>query len=210
MKTRTAILFAAALIAIPGCSVPQWRVGQAEVPEPLPLAGEDQLESWRQGADYVSRNIEEPPAAVEVSQELSRAIGPPKNPEPDPEKVIKRLRRELAEARERQAELRRELERHAGKPIEGTGVNLFGFASSGIVIAVVILLVIFPPAFSVVAFVARRMQATATSIVHGIEEWTERNPQAGQDLRNHLSRGMDRKEKRTVRKIKSTPPPALR
>lgn len=207
MRARpAAVLFFALALAWPACSPP--RIFQATVPPPI-LKPEAQVESERVAADLIARKIEAPVELKPVAVSLASSLGAPvkslvdvkifdlpaaaHTADADLRAGMVAMQKELRDVNIRLAKLQ-------GKPIEGTGLNLLGPSTVLIVGGLIALGVAFPPAFTVMAFLYRRMRATAGHIVTAIDD-VGKDPATAETLdklKTSLSARMDRAHRNVV------------
>lgn len=188
-------------------SVPQWRVFQKEVPDPV-TKSEKQIEAERQSADLLARKIEQPVELKPVAQTLSESLGRPENPiegedigktSREATKAVSVAVRDYQERRDEQDDW---LRRYAGLDIENTGVNLFGGSVVLSLGAVVALMVLVPGFGSLVIFMIRRIYASGKEVVEGIEVFKQAEPDKAAELEEWLSSYMNRKAKNDVAKMR--------
>lgn len=179
MKKLTAILFCIvfALYCV-GCTAGALRIFQAKVPPPTAPSSET-TESQRRAADLIARKIEKPEELKPVAQGLSQSLGAPRTPikADTPEELVKaadtsynELRSTILELQKQIAAQNRYLARYQGKEIEGTGFSLLGPGMATIVIGLIALGVVFPPAFTIMGLMYRRLKAAGGIVVNQIEE----------------------------------------
>jgi hypothetical protein len=210
VKTAAAILLAA---LVGGCALPQWRVFQAKVDPKLAEKPALQVEGEKRAASYIAKRtappVPDPVAAVadvqQVAVGLTASLGEPAKAVvlADKADVLAEMRGALL-AKERQLDKWKDFGRkHAGKPIEDTGVNLAGPAGLLGLIGIIAACVACPPLFwallrgvPVLWGMVRRMSA-------GIESFAAEVPGPGETLKaNYLARKMDTLDKRIVRRRK--------
>jgi len=197
-----------ALLLCTACQAPQWRVGQAKVPEPLfrPVV---QVEAERAAARLLAETITSPPEMLPVAQALSASLGQPADPVIEKTllkaqiEALSSLRAGIVEAQEELVDHNAALAKFQGKKVEGTGVNLFGFAVSLPVLGLVALCILCPGAIGVLFWLLRQTRGALVSTVQGIQNFKTSNPQIAQDIVEKLDRAQDEAHKTLVRKIKS-------
>ena len=204
------------LLLLCGCSLPNWRVWQKTVPAdagPTPAV----VEAQRQGAKFIERKSAAPEAnptkqlaAIHaVAQPLSRSLGEPAKPvaDDDTRRTIEGLERATIEAQAKADKWREFARKHAGTPLEGTGVNLAGPTGILALIAVVAACVAFPPIGYILLRALPVLWGFFRSTTSAISEFTASNPDEGERLKLTLSRKMDAAHKRLVktRKAKAAP-----
>lgn len=187
--------------------MPEWRVFEAEVPEPVEVSPE-QREVWAQGASWLERDYAagnpEADAGVEVSAALSRSIGEPEEVEEDWEEIVVGLEAELRREREERKRLREFLERHGGKAVEGTGWNVIGFTGSYWFWLVVVVGILAVGGGPLLLMAFRGMRRTVETVVGAIDLFEDERPgEAAVLKREYLSRKLDRAQKREIRKAKA-------
>lgn len=161
-----------------GCSVGALRIFKAKVPPPLAPSSET-LESQRRAADLIARKIEKPEELKPVASGLSQSLGAPSNPikADTPEELAKgastsykELQSTILDLQKQIAAQNRYLARYQGKEIEGTGFSLLGPGMTTVVLGLIVLGVVFPPAFTIMGLAYRRLKASAGIVVNQIEE----------------------------------------
>lgn len=203
MKHFTLIL----CLFLTGCQLPQWRVFQAKVPEPIVKAPRA-VEVERQAADLLAKRIEKPAELIPVAQRLSASLGLPEKPlegsteELAPE-TVKALERELLRTQNQLDELNKLLTKNEGKKVEGTGINIFGASFSLGVVAIVVLCIMFPPIGLVLWSIFKRLSGALTSTAKGISNYISENPEAGEKLKGYLAKTQDAAHKAIIHNIKS-------
>lgn len=195
-----------------GCAslVPQWRVGQAVVPPPT-TPPPTKIEGERKAATLIAEKIETPAYLKPVAIQLAASLGPPKErievPQDKPETAATEATQALAKGQKdlqaRLDKLNATLTKYQGKEIEDTGVNLFGpiggLAGLGLIAACIFL----PGFLTFLLFFIRRLRATITSMVQGVSQFSEENPEEAEKLKGSLSRTMDAAHKAVVRATKA-------
>lgn len=112
-------------------------------------------------------------------------------------KEIEKSKETTANLKAVQAEvipLNRTLEKHAGKKIANTGIAIPVFSLTGII--VIILLIAFPALIPVFIFIIRRLTGVLKYTISGIEQF------GGNDMKNYLSKKMDKCDKAVISKLK--------
>ncbi len=151
---------------------------QDKVPPPV-IDTPQKLEAQRQAADLIARKIETPVELIPVAQSLSHSLGSPgkslvdvkvfdlpkaaRQADGDLQQGIKDMQEQLRQVNLRLAKLQ-------GKEVEGTGFSVLGPGMATLVIGLIVLGVAFPPAFTVMLIIFRRMRAAAGIVVNKIEE----------------------------------------
>lgn len=202
---KTIILISCLFLA--GCQLPQWRVFQTKVPEPI-VKGPRAVEVERQAADLLAKRIEKPVELIPVAQRLSASLGLPEKPlegdtanlAPD---TVKALEKELLRSQGELAALNKLLEKNEGKEVEGTGINIFGASFSLGVVAIVVLCIMFPPIGLVLWTIFKRLSGALTTTAKGISNYISENPEAGEKLKGYLAKTQDAAHKATIRNIKA-------
>jgi hypothetical protein len=184
-----------------GCSSLSWRVGQKKVPEPVQKSVEHK-EAEKVSANFLARKVETPVEAKAVAKGLSTSLGEPKEENDDPEKVISNLRKFVAQQQADIDELNKQLGKYQGKKIEGTGVNVGGFAFGGTTILLIVLCVMFPPILTVVFYIIRNLKRTIECMVSGVQDLVEKNPGEGVEFLGAMSRRMDSSQKKIIKGVK--------
>lgn len=172
---RSAVL-SLCLVLLTGCSL--GRVFQTKVPEPVSKSPQ-QTEAERSAADLIARKLETPVELKPVATNLSASLGAPKYSLADVSNFnigsasahanqnlldgMLRMQRQLDA-------LNKKLTTLQGKDIEGTGISLLGPGMATIVIGLIVLGVVFPPAFTLMGIAYRRLKQTSSIIVDQIDE----------------------------------------
>lgn len=202
------ILLVLSCFLLTGCSsfLPQWRVFQAKVPEPI-VKNEAKMEVDRQVADYIARTVENPPELKPLAMSLSESLGHPKKPikveDGAEERLQASLNKALLDTQRQREELNQTLTKTEGKKIEGTGVNVFGFAVSGTVLILIALCVMFPPVAGIIWFIIQRAYGALSRTTKGIGSFMEAHPDGGEQLKAFLSKTHDSADKNIIKKIKA-------
>lgn len=207
MKQRWLIFVSVLLLA--GCTLPQWRVFQAKVPEEKgkPAA---QVEAERSAASYIAQKSAAPEpdpvaqvAAIhEVAVPLSSSLGEPKKPvvvTEDKDAIITSLRKGVLAEQQKAEQWRRFAIKYANKPLEDTGFNLAGPAGLLALIAFAAACVVFPAFGYLVLRVIPVLWGFFSRTTSAIGEFVQENPDAGDQLKTKLSRKMDEAHKKLVR-----------
>jgi len=212
---KTVYLFLVIMIAAlvsPGCSITSKRLFTAKVPEPISKPA-PQTERERQAADLIAREIRTPVVLKPVAVALSQSMGAPEKPLPSstPEELASSasssttdLQASIVAMQKQIVALNRNLIKYQGKEIEGTGFSILGPGMATIVIGLIALGVIFPPVFTVLAFMYRRLKATAATVVDQIEVAANapETKEAVAKIKSNLSSAMDAAHKRVVLDLK--------
>lgn len=190
-----------------GCQLPQWRVFQQKVPQPIVKPAQT-LEVERQAADLLARRIESPPELIPVAVKLSESLGVPDRPlEGDTQELapetVRALNRELAATKQQIADLNKLLAKNEGKKVEGTGINLFGYSFGLGVIALIALCVMFPPIATILWWVFQRVAGALTRTAKGVNDYIKANPDQGEKLKTYLSGAQDTVDKQLIKKIRA-------
>lgn len=195
-----------------GCNTSAFRVFEKEVPKPI-TKPDKQIEAERRSADLLARFFQEPKVLRPVALSLSESLGAPKEPIPaatieDLPKAadtsINELKASVVAMQRQLEQLNKTLATYQGKTIEGTGFSLLGPGMAAIVIGLIVLGVVFPPAFTLMLFAYRRLKATAGIIVEQVEE-ASKSPEAKKavdEIKTAISRKMDRQHKNVVLNLK--------
>jgi len=205
MKTSLILV----LFLLSGCTsiLPQWRVFQKKVPEPI-IKPASQIEVERQTADYIARNIETPVQLKPMSVRLSESLGRPEKPIQDQldeaeAYMNKSWQKELRKQQDQLDELNKLLTAQGGKKIEGTGINVFGFTIGGAGIALIVLCVMFPPIATILWTIFKRVSGALTTTAEGISNFIKDNPDSGAQLKSYLAETQDKVHKQVISKIKA-------
>ncbi len=194
------------VLCVSGCD--SFRVFQSKVPTPV-VKAESQLESERRAADLIARTIETPVELKPVAVTLSASLGTPLKSLVTPTNfslpLVARtadsdLRTGIATLQTQLTETNRRLTLLQNKPIEGTGISLLGPGMATIVIGLIVLGVVFPPAFTLLFMLFKRLRATTGKIVTAIDNAsdTHENNPAVTSIKTELASVMDRVEKQVV------------
>lgn len=205
MKSCSIFFF---LLLLTGCSTSFGRFFQAKVPAPI-LKQEAQVEAERRSADLLAHNILTPPELRFVAIDLSNSLGKPHNPIVVPSAAslpaaatlsTKELDAGIVKAQEQVVDLNKNLTRYAGKEIEDTGVNLLGPGTITILLVLAVLGVIFPPVFTVLSIMYRRLKQTTSTIIDQIDVAAKapETQEAVSTLKVELSKKMDMAHKKVV------------
>lgn len=198
------------VVLLTSCAVP--RIFESKVPAPV-VKSESQIEAERQGADLIARKIETPVELKPVAASLSSSLGAPKKSLVDV-KVFDLpkaantadadLRENLVKFQKELDDVNRRLIKLQGKDIEGTGISLLGPGITTIVIGLIVLGVVFPPAFTFLLFAFRRLRSTASLVVNSIESAAAapETAQAVSAIKSSLSNTMDKLHKNVVLDLK--------
>lgn len=202
---RTAVL-SLCLILLAGCSIA--RVFQSKVPEPLSKTPQ-QTEAERSAADLIARKLETPVELKPVASSLSASLGTPKYSLADishfniataSERANDDLRDSMRDMQRRLDELNRKLTKLQGKEIEGTGISLFGPGMTTVVIGLIVLGVVFPPAFTLMGIAYRRLKQTSSIIIDQIDHAAKapETAEAMKSFKTAVSHKMDLVHKKVV------------
>jgi len=187
------------------CSSTQWRGFQSKVPAPL-VKPATQVEAERASADLVARAVTAPPEIIPVAQKLSESLGAPDNPitQANPAKAAKQattsLTMGIVEAQKLRDDLNDKLAKFYGKKIEGTGVNLFGFAVSLPVLGLIALAIFCP---GVLLWLLAKSRGALIATIKGIQSFKAFNPSASISLNSALDSAQDAAHKALVKKLKA-------
>ena len=164
-------------ILLVSCSLSPLRVFQAKVPPPI-VKPPEQVEKERRAADLLARKIETPKELIPVAGALSESLGKPEKPivADTPAQLIKaadtsteELRASLVLMQHQLADLNKKLMTYQGKEIEGTGLSLLGPGMTVVVIGLIALAVLCPPALTLMIFAFKRLKAAAGIVVNEVE-----------------------------------------
>lgn len=196
------------IFVMTACTVPQWRVAQAKVPEPLQKPAK-QVEGERQAADLIARTVREPEQIIPVAQKLSASLGAPDKPitttdlDKARDEALLALLKGMQQQQDALAKLNAQLAKYEGKKIEGTGVNVFGFAVSLPVLGVIALCIFCPGAIGVLFWLLKKARGALAATVQGVQDFKKENPQAAKTINIALDGAQDKAHKLLVKKIKS-------
>lgn len=194
----------AIVAGLAGCQLPQWRVFQAKVPEPV-KKNEVQVETDRRAADLIARKIEKPVELKPVAVGLSESLGKPERMIEGPkaaETSVEELRFSVVKTQEMVKKQNELLTKFAGREIEGTGLNLFGPGMGVVVIGLVVLGVMCPPAATAIFFLLRRTGSALKQTVASIEQFSKEEPVAAERLKDLQSKAMDKAHKELIKRVK--------
>ncbi len=165
------------LFCLSGCSLNPVRLFQSKVPPPLTKPPE-QVETERRAADLIARTVETPKELKPVAAGLSASLGAPDKPikVATPADIPKaaavsaeELRASLVTMQQQIITLNKMLAQNQGKTIEGTGFSILGPGMVTILIALVALGVLCPPALTLMIFAFKRLKAAAGIVVNEVE-----------------------------------------
>lgn len=204
---RLALVFSFFLLS--GCS--SWRVFEAKVPAPV-VKQEVQVEAEKAAAELIARKIEKPEELKPVAVSLSASLGLPKKSLVDvrafdlpvaAEKANDGLQAGILNMQKQLEALNVKLTKLQGKEIEGTGFSLLGPGMSAIVIGLIVLGVVFPPAFTLMGIAYRRLKSTASLVVEQIDETAKEagNSEAIKTLKSKLNAQMDVAHKQVIHSL---------
>lgn len=190
-----------------GCQLPQWRVFQAKVPEPIVKPAKT-IEVERQAADLLAKRIEKPVELIPVARQLSSSLGVPERPieaeTADAAEIsVKALEKALLNQQNQIKELNQVLEKNAGKPVEGTGINVFGVSFGLGAVGLIVLCFMFPPIGLVLWHIFTRLSGALTSTAKGISNYIKDHPDSGEQLKDYLAQTQDAAHKAIISKIKA-------
>ena len=204
---RWGFLILLSSVFISGCQLPQWRVFQKKVPGPL-VKAESVVELERQSADFIARNVIEPPELKPIAEKLSQSLGAPKepileSPAKAEDEFARAWNKELLKTQKQIRELNDELAALNGKKVEDTGFNVFGPSMGLLVVGVVALLVMFPPLATVLWWLMQRASGALTRTAKGVSNFIKENPNEGERLKDYLEKAQDTVDRDVIAKIKS-------
>jgi hypothetical protein len=205
---------AAILISIAlgcGCSLlPSWRVFQAKIDPKLAEKSADQVEAERRAAAYIVQASAAPasnPAAQvanihAVAVPLSSSLGEPQLPvvAADQAAVIAALRQGILAEQQKAEQWRAFARKHAGREIEGTGIDIAGPTGLLVLAGIVAACIAFPPIGYVLLRALPLLWSFFRRTTAAIGEFGQENQDAGKQLAAKLSRRMDEAHKKLVRK----------
>jgi hypothetical protein len=189
--------------------LPQWRVFQKKVDPKMAEPPAEKVEAERRGAalirDLSASPTPDPVAKVAaihaVAVPLSASLGEPKQPAAaaDQAAVIASLQRGILAEQKKAEQWRAFAQKYAGKEIEGTGVNLAGPAGLVALVAVIALCVAVPPIGYALLRMLPVLWGYFSKTTSAVEEFVTEHKDAGEKLKNTLSRKMDEAQKAIVR-----------
>lgn len=177
-KITTILLVCYALLALSACSLSAIRLFKAKVPPPV-AKPQAQVETERQSADFIAKHIETPPSLRPVAQGLSQSLGAPENPivattpaqvDAAAAKAVSDMQTQLVTMQNLLTAQNKFLAKYAGKDIDGTGFSLLGPGMTVIIIALIALAVLCPPALTLMIFAFGRLKAAAGIVVNEVEK----------------------------------------
>lgn len=183
--------------------MPQWRVGQQAVPKPL-VKGAQQQEAERRAAKVIAQRIEAPEPLKPVAAHLSQSLGEPAKDAATIEAADAQLVIGIRGQQTDLAKLNVALATLDGKKIEGTGVNLFGWAGGLGGVLIIAACIACPSLIGVFWWFMKRSAGALRTVVHGVENFQEAHPDEALALKGELSKVMDESHKLTVAKVKAT------
>lgn len=193
------------LLLLSGCALSPMRLFQAKVPEPV-LKAPVQLEAERASADLIARKLETPIELRPVAAKLSASLGAPMKPFDLPtvaqsaNAASSNLDKGMVDMQKQLTALNLQLATYQGKTIEGTGLSLLGPGMATIVIGLIVLGVVFPPAFTMMGFAYKRLKATASIVVDQLDQAAKAPETAAavQAIKSKLSSEMDTAHKQVI------------
>lgn len=210
MSLRTQKILAVVLLfVVAGCSLPQWRIGQAKIDPKLAEKPAQQVEAERRSAALIA-DLSAAPTANPVGRiaeihavavPLSASLGEPLKRATvfEAPAVIADQRAGIQAAQSRAEKWKAFATKYAGKPIEETGINLAGPAGLLGLVAIAAACVACPAFGYVLLRVLPLLWGFFRSTTAAISNFAEANPVAGSELKVELSRKMDTAHKRLVR-----------
>lgn len=178
MKFLRVLLLFAAFGFIPACGVlPQYRIGQKSVPPPVQKPPQ-QVEAERQAAEYLTHVDMDPKEAEDVADGLSESLGKPDKPLKTANKeeikdsaaeALKVLNAGMVKLQKQIDAQNKFLTKYAGTKLEGTGFDLAGPGMFALIVGLIALGVLCPPALTVMFFILRRVKAAAGIVVSEVE-----------------------------------------
>jgi hypothetical protein len=192
-----------------GCALPQWRVLQKKIDPELAQKPAAQVEAERQGAKFIveaSSVITENPSQQiadihSVAIPLSASLGEPKKPVviADQIAVIKALEAGLRAEQKKADAWKAFAVKHAGTPLEGTGINLAGPAGILGLIGIIAACIACPALGYALLRLLPLLWGYFRRTTQAINEFAASNPDAAEKLKEQLSRRMDEAHKALVR-----------
>lgn len=200
------------IVAMAGCSLPNWRVFQKKVDPKLAEKPPEQVEAERRGAKYLSlRSIMLEPDVRQqlldihaVAEPLSASLGEPAAAvtAEDKDAVIASLRKGILAEQKKAAAWKSFAQKYAGKELEGTGVDLAGIGGGLGLLAIVAACVLVPGFGTLVLFVIRRLRGTVQQMAQSVEEYAVQHPEAAGALKERFSAVMDSAHKQIIKREK--------
>lgn len=212
------ILVVGTVLLTAACQLPQWRVFQAKIDPKLAEKPATQVEAERRAAKFIEQKSAalEPDAAKQVAAihsvavPLSSSLGEPaKSVAPtleDQSSVIAALRQGVLAEQKKAEQWRAFARKYAGKELEDTGVNLAGPAGL-LALASIVAACIACPAFGyIVLRLLPVLWGFFTRTTAAVDEFTQSHSEAGEKLKQTLSRRMDEAHKALVRRRRKVSP----
>lgn len=209
MKLFRAFLLFLAFSFVPSCALlPEHRIGQKAVPAPVAKSPQ-QIEAERQAAEYLTHVDMDPPEAEQVADGLSESLGKPGKPLPTANKqeikdsaaeALKALNVGMTKMQKQIDAQNKFLSKYAGTKLEGTGFDLMGPGMIAIVIGLIALGVLCPPALTVMFFILRRVKAAAGIVVSEVEN-ASKEPElqaAVSKIKNNVATAMQKHKQPTT------------
>ena len=194
------------IISLSACTTPSFRINQDSVRQPV----RDVItEDIRAASDYLAREVNEAPQK-EVAISLSQRVGGPERRIESPEIVQSSLAKGERDYRGEIERLNRWLERRAGTPLEGTGINLMGLGGFFLVGGVILLLILVPCLIPLVVSIFRgisgagykTLRHTSKGIIKAIEQHKRDDPQGAKKLLDQVRENLDERDKILVEKLR--------
>jgi hypothetical protein len=207
---RIAVLLC--LFVLPACQLPEFRVGQQKVDPKLADKPPEQTEAERRAAEYLSLRslVLEPDARQQlldihnVATPLSASLGKSQAPVTieDKDAIIAALTKGILAAQKKDEAWKAFARKHAGRPIEGTGVDLAPWGGGAGVLLLVAGCIFVPGLGSFVLFVIKRLRGTIQQMAQGVEEYAIEHPGKAKELKEYFTSAMDRPAKAIVKREK--------
>lgn len=205
---RLKLLALVACLLFAAC-LPQMRVFQAKIDPALAEKPPAQVEAERRAAAFI-RDTSAAPAANPVAQvaaihavaaPLSASLGEPKEPvtAEDKDRIIAGLRQGLLAEQKKAEQWKAFARKHAGREIEGTGLNLAGPAGLLALVGVIAACVACPALGYLLLRLLPLLWGFFRRTTTALHEFATEHPDAGEQVAQKLSARMDEAHKKLVR-----------
>lgn len=204
LKFSISIALASILSGCSSLGLQSKRVFQKETPKPVL---DVVTEPMREAAAFVAEEVEQPAEAKKVATELSQRMGLPETPVDNALEISAALHYDQKSQNKKEAKLDKFLDKYQGFELEGTGLSIWGLGSSVVIILLIGLVVVFPPALQLIFYIYKRVKGTSTKIVREalkdvsmtMDEFMADHPEMVDDLKGRFSRRMDASSKNVIR-----------
>lgn len=210
MKNRIALILLT--LSVSGCStigLQSKRIFQDEVRKPVIKEVDEDI---KEAADYLAKEVEEPQEAADVALVLSQRVGQPESVQTSPKAIKQALSKGNQNYQKDIDDLNKWLDKREGTELEGTGLSVWGTGGVLIIAALIAIVILVPAIIPLLLQVIRAIAGTSRKVTistinsfkDGVDEFNSRNPKAAEELKEILSRRMDKKEKAIIKKSKSS------